>query len=234
MIRPEIRLKKDIQQCVANNMNLNGVYAGLSFEYETKKTIGLLFAFETLEISANNFAIYLDGKLNKNIINQLGKETLNKVKKEAWITQKEDIMEHIKKENQTVEEHYQEIILNLGNLEKQYIKELEQENQTEYRKCTNEDIHKLEQIKELLYKELNLNSEIVESETEVFLNIMEDKIILNKKQIKILVISLLKYLDFITIVPRITKDTLININDIREGKTKQQQVQIVLGISLEK
>lgn len=233
MIRPELRLKKDVQQCVANNMNLNGVYAGLSFEYETKETIGLLFAFKKIEISANNFAVYLDGRLNENVINQLEEQTLNKVKKNAWITQKEDIMEHIRKEKQSPLTNAMEVVNSLQELTKIHFEELKREKNIKYRECTQEDINKLKQIKEILNIELNLNSEIIKSESEVFLNIIEDKIILNKRQIKILITLLLEYLDFITIIPRISEDTLLNINDIREGKTKQQQVQIVLGISLE-
>ena len=107
---------------------------------------------------------------------------------------------------------------------------LQKEQTKQYRKCTSKDINILKDIK----KKLNVESAIIKTDTDVYINILEDEINFKEGDIDVL-FSLLENntLDFITIVPRLNKETLLQINDILKGEHRKQQVQMVLGISLE-
>ena len=114
--------------------------------------------------------------------------------------------------------------------EKEFEDFLQKEQTKQYRKCTSKDINILKDIK----KKLNVESAIIKTDTDVYINILEDEINFKEGDIDVL-FSLLENntLDFITIVPRLNKETLLQINDILKGEHRKQQVQMVLGISLE-
>lgn len=233
MISAETRLKKDMQQCIANDMDLNSRYCGLSFENESKEFIRGFLGLKNMKITSNNFSLYIEGELNRDYVKEMDEETLNKVKKMAWITQKEDIMEQIKEKNLTQQQRRNEIIMRKNQIDEEFILQLKEDLNKKYRKYNDVDINKLNAIKRNLLDKFNLKSKLVKAETEVFLSIIEDEIILDQKQIAMLVTLLEKELDFITIVPRITTASINNLFNFSTLKNNNQRTQMVLGISLE-
>lgn len=233
MISAETRLKKDMQQCIANDMDLNSRYCGLSFENESKEFIKSILGLKSLKITSNNFELYVEGELNRDYVKEMPNSILERVKKAAWITQQEDIMEQLRRKYSTKEQIKNEIFLGMAKLDENFVVKLQKELNKKYRKCNEYDINKLNTIKRNLLNDFNLKSELVNEETEVFLNIIEDEIILNQKQISMLVTLLLKELDFITIIPRITTATIDNLYSFSSLKDESQRTQMVLGISLE-
>lgn len=233
MISAETRLKKDMQQCIANDIDLNSRYSGLSFENESKEFIRGFLGLKNMKITSNNFSLYIEGELNRDYVKEMDEETLNKVKKMAWITQKEDIMEQIKQKNLTQQQRRNEIIMRKSQIDEEFISQLKEDLNKKYRKYNDVDINTLNAIQRNLLDKFNLKSELVKAETEVFLSIIEDEIILDQKQIAMLVTLLEKELDFITIVPRITTASINNLFDFSTLKNNNQRTQMVLGISLE-
>lgn len=233
MISAETRLKKDMQQCIANDMDLNSRYCGLSFENESKEFIQSFLGFKSLKITSNNFELYVEGELNRDYVKEMPNSILERVKKAAWITQQEDMMEQLKRKYSTKEQIRNEIFLGMNELGENFLVQSQKKLNKKYRKCNEYDINKLNAIKRNLLNNFNLKSELVNEEIEVFLNIIEDEIILNQKQISMLVTLLLKELDFITIIPRITTATIDNLYSFSSLKDESQRTQMVLGISLE-
>ena len=233
MISAETRLKKDMQQCIANDMDLNSRYYGLSFENESKEFIKSILGLNTHKIKSNNFELYVEGELNRDYVKEMPNSILERVKKAAWITQQEDMMEQLKRKYSTKEQIRNEIFSGMNELGENFLVQSQKKLNKKYRKCNEYDINKLNAIKRNLLNNFNLKSELVNEETEVFLNIIEDEIILNQKQISMLVTLLLKELDFITIIPRITTATIDNLYSFSSLKDKSQRTQMVLGISLE-
>lgn len=233
MISAETRLKKDMQQCIANDMDLNSRYCGLSFENESKEFIKSILGLKSLKITSNNFELYVEGELNRDYVKEMPNSILERVKKAAWITQQEDMMEQLKRKYSTKEQIRNEIFSGMNELSENFLVQSQKNLNKKYRKCNEYDINKLNAIKRNLLNNFNLKSELVNEETEVFLNIIEDEIILNQKQISMLVTLLLKELDFITIIPRITTATIDNLYSFSSLKDESQRTQMVLGISLE-
>lgn len=233
MISAETRLKKDMQQCIANDMDLNSRYCGLSFENESKEFIQSFLGFKSLKITSNNFELYVEGELNRDYVKEMPNSILERVKKAAWITQQEDMMEQLKRKYSTKEQIRNEIFSGMNELGENFLVQSQKKLNKKYRKCNEYDINKLNAIKRNLLNNFNLKSELVNEEIEVFLNIIEDEIILNQKQISMLVTLLLKELDFITIIPRITTATIDNLYSFSSLKDESQRTQMVLGISLE-
>lgn len=233
MISAETRLKKDMQQCIANDMDLNSRYYGLSFENESKEFIKSILGLKSLKITSNNFELYVEGELNRDYVKEMPNSILERVKKAAWITQQEDMMEQLKRKYSTKEQIRNEIFLGMNELGENFLVQSQKKLNKKYRKCNEYDINKLNAIKRNLLNNFNLKSELVNEEIEVFLNIIEDEIILNQKQISMLVTLLLKELDFITIIPRITTATIDNLYSFSSLKDESQRTQMVLGISLE-
>lgn len=233
MISAETRLKKDMQQCIANDMDLNSRYYGLSFENESKEFIKSILGLKSLKITSNNFELYVEGELNRDYVKEMPNSILERVKKAAWITQQEDVMEQLKRKYSTKEQIRNEIFSGMNELSENFLVQSQKKLNKKYRKCNEYDINKLNAIKRNLLNNFNLKSELVNEEIEVFLNIIEDEIILNQKQISMLVTLLLKELDFITIIPRITTATIDNLYSFSSLKDESQRTQMVLGISLE-
>lgn len=233
MISAETRFKKDLQQCIANDMDLNSRYCGLSFENESKEFIRGFLGLKNMKITSNNFSLYIEGELNRDYVKKMPNSILEKVKKAAWITQKEDIMEQIKEKNLTQQQRRNEIIMRKNQIDEEFILQLKEDLNKKYRKYNDVDINKLNAIKRNLLDKFNLKSKLVKAETEVFLSIIEDEIILDQKQIAMLVTLLEKELDFITIVPRITMASINNLFNFSTLKNNNQRTQMVLGISLE-
>lgn len=229
-VRPEVRLKKDVQQAVVNDMDLLSSYSGFDFSGERKNYIISLLLFKKLKITASNLSLNLGGELNRSLVKQMDKETIQNVQRAAWRTQQEDLLIQLKEQKLSPEQKIEEMIINTEELQNTFLEDLEKEKNKKYRKATEKDISILKEIG----SKISFKSEIIKTNTDVFLNIIEDEINFKEGDIDVL-FSLLENntLDFITIVPRLNKETLLQINDILKGEDRKQQVQMVLGISLE-
>lgn len=230
-VRPEVRLKKDVQQAVVNDMDLLSSYSGFDFSGERKNYIISLLLFKKLKITASNLSLNLDGELNRDLVKLLDEETIQNVNRAAWRTQQEDLLIQLKEQKLSPEQKIEEMIINTEELQNTFLEDLEKEKNKKYRKATEKDISILKEIG----SKISFKSEIIKTNTDVFLNIIEDEINFKEGDIDVL-FSLLENntLDFITIVPRLNKETLLQINDILKGEHRKQQVQMILGISLEK
>ena len=229
-VRPEVRLKKDVQQAVVNDMDLLSSYSGFNFSGERKNYIISLLLFKKLKITASNLSLNLDGELNRDLVKLLDEETIQNVNRAAWRTQQEDLLIQLKEQKLSPEQKIEEMIVNTEELQNTFLEDLEKEKNKKYRKATEKDISILKEIG----SKISFKSEIIKTNTNVFLNIIEDEINFQEGDIDLL-FALLdnNILDFITIVPRLNKETLLQINDILKGEHRKQQVQMVLGISLE-
>ena len=229
-VRPEVRLKKDVQQAVVNDMDLLSSYSGFDFSSERENYIISLLLFKKLKITASNLSLNLDGELNRSLVKQMDKETIQNVQRAAWRTQQEDLLIQLKEQKLSPEQKIEEMIVNTEELQNTFLEDLEKEKNKKYRKATEKDISILKEIG----SKISFKSEIIKTNTDVFLNIIEDEINFQEGDIDLL-FALLdnNILDFITIVPRLNKETLLQINDILKGEHRKQQVQMVLGISLE-
>lgn len=229
-VRPEVRLKKDVQQAVVNDMDLLSSYSGFDFSGERKNYIISLLLFKKLKITASNLSLNLDGELNRDLVKLLDEETIQNVNRAAWRTQQEDLLIQLKEQKLSPEQKIEEMIVNTEELQNTFLEDLEKEKNKKYRKATEKDISILKEIG----SKISFKSEIIKTNTNVFLNIIEDEINFQEGDIDLL-FALLdnNILDFITIVPRLNKETLLQINDILKGEHRKQQVQMVLGISLE-
>ena len=229
-VRPEVRLKKDVQQAIANNIDLSSSYSGFDFAGERKNYIISLLLFKKLKITASNLSLNLDGELNRDLVKLLDEETIQNVNRAAWRTQQEDLLIQLKEQKLSPEQKIEEMIVNTEELQNTFLEDLEKEKNKKYRKATEKDISILKEIG----SKISFKSEIIKTNTNVFLNIIEDEINFQEGDIDLL-FALLdnNILDFITIVPRLNKETLLQINDILKGEHRKQQVQMVLGISLE-
>ena len=229
-VRPEVRLKKDVQQAVVNDMDLLSSYSGFDFSGERKNYIISLLLFKKLKITASNLSLNLDGELNRDLVKLLDEETIQNVNRAAWRTQQEDLLIQLKEQKLSPEQKIEEMVMATEEWQNEFEDFLQKEQTKQYRKCTSKDINILKDIK----KKLNVESAIIKTDTDVYINILEDEINFKEGDIDVL-FSLLENntLDFITIVPRLNKETLLQINDILKGEHRKQQVQMVLGISLE-
>ena len=230
-VRPEVRLKKDVQQAVVNDMDLLSSYSGFDFSGERKNYIISLLLFKKLKITASNLSLNLDGELNRDLVKLLDEETIQNVNRAAWRTQQEDLIMQFKEKKLSPEQKIEEMVMATEEWQNEFEDFLQKEQTKQYRKCTSKDINILKDIK----KKLNVESAIIKTDTDVYINILENEINFKEGDIDVL-FSLLENntLDFITIVPRLNKETLLQINDILKGEDRKQQVQMVLGISLEK
>lgn len=229
-VRPEVRLKKDVQQAIANNIDLSSSYSGFDFSGERKNYIISLLLFKKLKITASNLSLNLDGELNRDLVKLLDEETIQNVNRAAWRTQQEDLIIQFKEKKLSPEQKIEEMVMATEEWQNEFEDFLQKEQTKQYRKCTSKDINILKDIK----KKLNVESAIIKTDTDVYINILENEINFKEGDIDVL-FSLLENntLDFITIVPRLNKETLLQINDILKGEHRKQQVQMVLGISLE-
>lgn len=229
-VRPEVRLKKDVQQAIANNIDLSSSYSGFDFAGERKHFIISLLLFKNLKITASNLSLNLDGELNRDLVKLLDEETIQNVNRAAWRTQQEDLIIQFKEKKLSPEQKIEEMVMATEEWQNEFEDFLQKEQTKQYRKCTSKDINILKDIK----KKLNVESAIIKTDTDVYINILENEINFKEGDIYVL-FSLLENntLDFITIVPRLNKETLLQINDILKGEHRKQQVQMVLGISLE-
>lgn len=229
-VRPEVRLKKDVQQAVVNDMDLLSSYTGFDFSHERKNYIISLLIFKKLKITASNFSLNLDGELNRSLVKQMDEETIQRVQRAAWRTQQEDLLIQLKEQKLSPEQKIEEMIINTEGLQNIFLEDLEKEKNKKYRKATEKDISILKEIG----SKISFKSEIIKTNTDVFLNIIEDEINFQEGDIDLLFALLNNnILDFITIIPRLNHETLIQLEDVLKGEHRKQQVQMVLGISLE-
>ena len=229
-VRPEVRLKKDVQQAVVNDMDLLSSYSGFDFSSERENYIISLLLFKKLKITASNLSLNLDGELNRSLVKQMDKETIQNVQRAAWRTQQEDLLIQLKEQKLSPEQKIEEMIVNTEELQNTFLEDLEKEKNKKYRKATEKDISILKEIG----SKISFKSEIIKTNTDVFLNIIEDEINFQEGDIDLLFALLNNnILDFITIIPRLNHETLIQLEDVLKGEHRKQQVQMVLGISLE-
>ena len=142
-------LKKDLQQCIANNINiLDTNYYLLLFDKNTMNLIQSFFGFENLEIFPHNSSMKFRGEIAKDLC--LSKEDLNKIKTIAWNYSMNEIMyqtiENQKSEEQKENERF------AATLKMEEILNKAEEQEYKYRKPSEYERQLIKYIQEELNK----------------------------------------------------------------------------------
>ena len=186
-----LRMKVDIQHCIANNViEFSTNYGMLLFEGEYKQNIFCLAYYNLLKISVKNNKLLFDITLDKDKIRELSQEEIKEIKKASNKIRYIDMIEQMQEQNKTEEQKEIEKE-NMSNFLNHIIEtaERKQEEQT-YRKALKDDYNKMNIIKNILDNMLNINCKIEESEENISISINCEELILNQEMLyKLILIS---------------------------------------------
>ena len=221
-----LRMKLDIQHCIANNIDeLSTNYSMLIFEGFYKENIQCLCYYKRLDISVeDNKLLYHMLKKTKKV-SELSKEEIKQVKlaseKARYIEMMEQMHESSKSETQKEMEKDTASIV-LSNLLDQ-VEEV-QKNKI-YAKPKKDYYNKMEVVKSILDNIFNMSCNIEVSEYSISISINCKEIHLNEKMLYTLVL-LMPFLDIFTICPYYRDNDDLDDDEI-------QGVRLYFGISLE-
>jgi hypothetical protein len=178
----EVRLKKDIQQCIANNSKeYSAHYNTLVFDKNTKKYTCALGVFEELKITPDKENLLYELVIADDIIETITEEEMNKLKRINWVIQMDDVIDALIKENVYAEEN---------DFENNFEYDLEcEDDRKKFRKPKQLEIDIIKTIKRKLKKELNLDLKYEVSECFISLNCEFEKIIIDKNAIRFIIKS---------------------------------------------
>lgn len=196
-----LRMKVDIQHCIANNVTeFSTNYGMLLFEGEYKQNIFCLSYYNLLKISVKNNKLLFDIKLDKDKIKELSQEELQEVKKASDKIRYIDMIGQMQEQNKTEEQKEIEKE-NISNFLNHIIEKAErkQEEQT-YRKALKDDYNKMNIIKSILDNAFNINCNIEEKEEYISISLNCKELTLNQEMLyKLILISY--FTDIFTICP---------------------------------
>lgn len=186
-----LRMKVDIQHCIANNVTeFSTNYRILLFEGQYKQNIYCLAYYNLLKLCVKDNKLLFEISLDKDKIKELSQEELSEVKKASDKIRYIDMMEQIEEQNKTEEQKEIEKE-NMSSFLNHIIEkaEMKQEQQT-YRKASKDDYNKIKIIKNILDNTFNINCNIEETEEYISISLNCKELTLNQDMLyKLILIS---------------------------------------------
>lgn len=206
-----VKLKRDLQQAIANNMmNYKANYNGLLFS-DSRKEIGKCFEFmKELKIKVKDNKLIYNIELDEEVLSTLTQDTIAKIKKSDM---------QYKAENALLEKMAETNII----IEQVYDLNEEKDEEKKYREPTEKEKLKMFMIHQLVLQSFNVNLKLQQSETFLSLYGVFDELCLNKESLLNLNF-LIDHLDVVAILPQYEDD---------EESEEVLGIRLFLGISLE-